>query len=98
MNLGNSLIAKTVLMRLSYQRSSTMNAKEGGFIGGFLVLGFAIFIVGFLAGLVTAFISVSTEPATLEFMIFVFGFMTGMAAVAIILAIVRSRKLTRHSS
>ena len=75
-----------------------MNAKEGGLIGGFLVLGFAIFIVGFLAGLVTAFISVSTEPATLEFMVFIFGFMTGMVAVAITLVIVRSRRVTRHSS
>jgi len=75
-----------------------MNQKEEGFLGGFLVLGFAILIVGFLAGLVTAFISVSMKPATLEFIIFVFGFVTGMVTVAIVLAIVRSRKLTRHSS
>jgi hypothetical protein len=34
----------------------------------------------------------------LEFMVFIFGFMTGMVAVAIILLIVRSRRLARHSS
>ena len=66
-------------------------------MGGFLVLGFAILIVGFLAGVVTAFVSVGMQPATLEFIIFVFGFVTGMVTVAIVLAIVRSRKLTRHS-
>jgi uncharacterized membrane protein YqaE (UPF0057 family) len=75
-----------------------MNLKEEGFLGGFLVLGFAIFIVGFLAGVVTAFISVSAESATLEFILFVFGFMTGMATVAILLVIVKWRKLTSHSS
>jgi hypothetical protein len=75
-----------------------MNPEKKGFLGGFLVLGFAIFIVGFLAGLVSAFISASTEPAALEFIVFIFGFMTGMVAVAIILVILRSRKLTRHSS
>jgi hypothetical protein len=72
-----------------------MYLKEEGFLGGFLVLGFAIFIVGFLAGVVTAFVSVSAEPATLEFIIFVFGFITGMVTVAILLAIIKSRKLTR---
>jgi hypothetical protein len=96
--LGNSLIAKTVLMRLSNRRSLKMNLKEEGFLGGFLVLGFAIFIVGFLAGVVTAFISVSAESVTLEFMVFVFGFMTGMVTVAILLVIVKSRRLARHSS
>jgi len=72
-----------------------MNPEKEGSLGGFLVLGFAIFIVGFLAGLVTAFVSASTEPATLEFIVFILGFAMGMVAVAIILVIRRSRKLTR---
>jgi hypothetical protein len=75
-----------------------MNPKEEGFLGGFLVLGFAIFIVGFLAGVVTAFISVSTEPATLTAIVFIFGFMTGLVTFAILRVIVKSRKSTRHSS
>jgi uncharacterized membrane protein YqaE (UPF0057 family) len=69
-----------------------MNLKEEGFLGGFLVLAFALFIVGFLAGVVTAFYSVSTEPATLTFLVFIFGFMTGLVAFAIVRVIVKSRK------
>ena len=75
-----------------------MNPKEEGFLGGFLVLGFAIFIVGFLAGVVTAFISISTEPATLTALVFIFGFMTGVVTFAILQAMIKSRKLTRHIS
>jgi hypothetical protein len=75
-----------------------MNLKEEGFLGGFIVLGFVIFIVGFLAGLVAAFITVSTESTTLAFLVFVFGFITGMVTVAITLVIVKLRELTRHSS
>ena len=60
------------------------------------MLGFVIFIVGFLAGVVAAFISVSTEPATLEFIVFVFGFMTGIVTVAILRVIVKSRELAGH--
>jgi hypothetical protein len=75
-----------------------MNLKEEGFLGGFLVLEFVIFIVGFLAGLVAAFISVSAEPTTLAFIVFIFGFMTGIVTVAVLRVIVKSRKLTRHSS
>jgi uncharacterized protein (DUF983 family) len=74
-----------------------MNLGEKGFLGGFLVLGFAIFIVGFLAGLVAAFISVSTEPTTLLFMVFVFGFMTGIVTIAILRVIIKSRKLASDS-
>ena len=75
-----------------------MNPKEEGFLGGFLVLGFAIFIVGFLAGVVAAFISVSTEPATLTALVFIFGLMTGVVTFAILQVIAKSRKLARHSS
>ena len=75
-----------------------MNQKEEGLLGGFLVLGFAIFIVGFLAGVVAAFVSVSAEPTTLELIIFVFGLMTGMVTLAIMLMIAKSRKFTRHAS
>jgi hypothetical protein len=73
-----------------------MNLKEGGFLGGFLVLGFVIFIVGFLAGMVTiAFIPVNAESTTGAFMVFIFGFITGMIAVALILVIVKLRELTK---
>ena len=76
-----------------------MGLKEEGFIGGFLVLGFVIFIVGFLAGMMAiAFIPVNTESTTLAFMVFIFGFITGMVTVALLLVIVKLRELTRRSS
>jgi len=73
-----------------------MNPKKEGFLGGFLVLGFAIFIVGFLAGVVAAFISISTEPVTLTALVFIFGFMTGVVTYAILQVVVKSRKSTRR--
>jgi uncharacterized protein (DUF983 family) len=75
-----------------------MNQKEEGFLGGVLVLGFALFIVGFLAGVVAAFVSISAEPAWLELIIFVFGLMTGIVALAIMQVIVKSRKFARRPS
>jgi ABC-type Co2+ transport system permease subunit len=74
-----------------------MNLREEGFLGGFLVLGFAIFIAGFLAGLVTAFISVSTEPTMLALIVFIFGFMTGIVTVAILRVIVKTRRSIERS-
>ena len=66
----------------------TVNLKKEGFLGGLLVLAFAIFIVGFLAGVVAAFVTVSTEPTTLAFLIFVFGFVTGIVTVVLLLLII----------
>jgi hypothetical protein len=71
-----------------------MNLKEG-FLGGLLVLAFAIFIVGFLAGVVTAFVTVSTEPTTLAFLIFILGFVTGIVTVILLLIIVRIRRIPK---
>jgi hypothetical protein len=70
-----------------------MNLKKEGFIGGFLVLGFVIFIVGFLAGMVTiAFIPVNAESTAGAFMVFIFGFITGMVTVALLLVIIKLRE------
>jgi hypothetical protein len=74
-----------------------MGVKEG-FIGGFLVLGFVIFIVGFLTGILAfALISVKPDSATLGFMIYVFGFLTGMVTVALVMIIVKLTELTKKS-
>jgi hypothetical protein len=68
-------------------------------LGGFLILGFAIFIVGFLAGMVVvSFIPVNAESTALALMVFVFGFMAGMVTVAILLVIVKLRELRKVSS
>jgi hypothetical protein len=74
-----------------------MNLKEEGFIGGFLVLGFVIFIVGFLTGMVAiAFIPVNAESITLAFMVFMFGFITGMVTLTLLLVIIRLRELSKR--
>jgi len=72
-----------------------MDVKEG-FIGGFLILGFVVFIVGFLTGMLAiALIPVRPDFTALGFMVFTFGFITGMVTIALLLVIV---KLTRKSS
>jgi len=72
---------------------------EKGFIGGFLVLGFVIFIAGFLTGMLAiALIPVGTDITTLGFMVFIFGFITGMVTIALVLVLVRLSELTRKSS
>jgi hypothetical protein len=79
-------------------REQKMSIKKG-FMGGFLVFGFAIFIVGFLTGMV-AFIMMPLSPnadAT-GFIIFVFGFITGMTTIALLLATLKLTRLTKTSS
>ncbi|PIU58917.1 hypothetical protein COS86_06970 [Candidatus Bathyarchaeota archaeon CG07_land_8_20_14_0_80_47_9] len=75
-----------------------MNLKEG-FIGGFLVLAFVIFIVGLLAGMVmVSFIPVKADITMLAFIVFVFGFIAGMVTVALLLTVVKLREFTRKTS
>lgn len=72
-----------------------MGIKEG-FMGGFLVFGFAIFIVGFLTGMV-AFVMMPLSPdadAT-GFIIFIFGFITGITTIALLLATVKLTQFTK---
>ena len=69
-----------------------------GFTSGFLVLGFVVFIVGFLAGaLAITLASVNFDSTALGFMVFIFGFITGMVTVALVLVIVKLGKLERES-
>jgi len=76
-----------------------MDIKEDGFIGGFLVLGFIIFIVGFLTGMFTiAFIPVNQDFAVLALMVLIFGFLTGMLTIALVLVILKLRELKRKPS
>jgi hypothetical protein len=75
-----------------------MDPKKEGFLGGFLVLGFAIFIVGFLTGaVVVEFIPINGDFTTLSFIVFILGFITGMITVTLSLIIVKFRELTKKS-
>jgi hypothetical protein len=72
--------------------------KEG-FAVGFLVLGFVIFIVGFLTGMLAfAMISVKPDMTALGFMIFTLGFVTGLLTIALLLVLMKLSKLTEKSS
>jgi hypothetical protein len=63
---------------------------EKGFLGGFLVLAFALFIAGILTGMLSfAVLHVTPDFATVGLMIFAFGFLLGMLAVALTLVVVR---------
>jgi hypothetical protein len=75
-----------------------MNIRKEGFIGGFLVLGFVIFVIGFLTGMLAiAFIPVKPDVTTLSLMVFIFGFITGIMTIALMLVIVNVRKLTEKN-
>jgi hypothetical protein len=74
-----------------------MDLKKG-FIGGFLVLGFVIFIVGFMTGMLTISLISAETDFTTTFMLFVLGFITGMLTIALVLVIMKLTELTRESS
>lgn len=74
-----------------------MSIKEG-FISSFLVLGFVIFMSGFLTGmLAVAFISIKEDIAVLGLMLFILGFITGTTTIALTLIILRLSELTKKS-
>lgn len=74
-----------------------MNVKEEGFLGGFLVLGFVIFIVGFLSGMLAiSFIPVNQDFAILAAVVLIFGFIAGALTIALLLVIAKLRQLARE--
>jgi len=69
------------------------------FMSGFLVLGFVIFIVGFLSGmLAVALIPVKPDFTALGFMVFVFGFITGTVIIALMVVMIKLNELSKKSS
>ena len=66
---------------------------EKGFLGGFFVLGFGLFIAGFLTGMLAlAVLNVSPDFATVGVLIFAVGFMVGMLTIALALMVVKLTK------
>jgi uncharacterized membrane protein YciS (DUF1049 family) len=71
---------------------------EKGFLGGFLILGFAIFIAGFLTGMLAfAVAQASSDLATLGLMIFALGFVAGILTVGLTYTFMRWRKKQRQN-
>lgn len=69
---------------------------ERSFLGGFLVLGFVIFVAGFLTGfLALAMVRVELDTTLLTFMWFLLGFVLGVLTIALALVIVRWNRLNK---
>jgi len=66
---------------------------EKGFVGGFLVLGFMVFVAGFLAGMLfLGMAHVSSDAATFGLLSFVLGLITGMVTITLVLVVIKVRK------
>jgi len=72
---------------------------KGGFMSGFLVLGFVIFIAGLLTGMLAiALMQVKPDFSALGFTVFTLGFVAGMVTITLVLVILKFVELTRKSS
>ncbi|MEM3458754.1 MAG: hypothetical protein QXN36_03905 [Candidatus Bathyarchaeia archaeon] len=68
-------------------------AREDGFIGGFLVLAFVVFIAGFLVGMLAIMvIPVSADTTMLGLLFFALGFVVGILAVGLVWVVFKRRK------
>jgi len=69
---------------------------EKGFLGDFLVLGFVIFIAGFLTGMLAiAVVSVSRDVMSVGVMLFALGFILGMLTIALTMVMIKLSKLQK---
>jgi membrane protein implicated in regulation of membrane protease activity len=72
--------------------------SENGFLTGFLILGFAIFIAGFLTGMLAlAVLGVSSDLTTLELMAFALGFVAGILTFGLTYTFMKWRKKQRQT-
>jgi hypothetical protein len=71
---------------------------EKGFLTGFLILGFAIFIAGFLTGMLAlSVLGVSSDLTTLGLMIFALGLVGGILLIALTFAFLKWSKKQRQT-
>ncbi len=71
---------------------------EKGFLSGFSILGLAIFIAGFLTGMLAlAVLGVSSDLTTLGLMIFALGLVVGVLLVGLTYIFLRWRKKQRQT-
>jgi hypothetical protein len=69
---------------------------EKGFLGGFLVLGFVIFVVGFLTGMLAlVVVSVGRDITSIGVMLFALGFILGMLTIALTMVMIKLSKLQK---
>jgi hypothetical protein len=68
-----------------------------GFIEGFLVMGFTIFIAGILTGMLAINLVGSKLDSFSLSMMFTLGFLAGMLTVSLALVYVKMRKLEKNT-
>ncbi len=72
---------------------------EEGFLAGFLVLAFVVFIFGFLVGMVAiAMIPIRSDYTLLGFMLFSLGFICAVVVIALFTVLIRLQEYTQRSS
>jgi sugar phosphate permease len=72
---------------------------DRSFVTGFLVLGFAIFIAGFITGMLAiAVLPLSSDATAVGFTFFLLGFVTGMLAIALTLATIKLTRVEKGSA
>ena len=65
-----------------------------GFMTSFFVLGFGVFVAGFLAGMLAlAIVPVSGDTAAVSSLLFALGFISGLLLSGIAIITIRLRKL-----
>lgn len=69
-----------------------------GFVEGFLVLGFAIFILGFLMGMLAIALTNVKMDSSILFIVFSAGLVAGVLMVALTLVSVKARSLEEPPS
>ncbi|MBS7621826.1 hypothetical protein KEJ32_06930, partial [Candidatus Bathyarchaeota archaeon] len=68
-----------------------------GFVKGFLVLGFAIFILGFLTGMLAIALTNIKMDSSILFIVFSAGLITGILIVALAIVSVKAKSLELSS-
>ncbi len=69
---------------------------EEGFLAGFLVLAFVVFIFGFIVGMVAiALITIRSDYTLLGFMLFSLGFICAVTVFALFTVLIRLREYTQ---
>ena len=77
--------------------SSVSTKPEEGFLSGFLVLAFVIFIFGFLVGMVAvAMIPVRSDYTFLGLTLFSLGFVCAIVAAALFMLLTRYRRVSKR--
>ncbi|MBX5328983.1 MAG: hypothetical protein QHH18_06325 [Candidatus Bathyarchaeota archaeon] len=72
--------------------------REDGFMGGFLVLSFVVFIAGFLVGMLAIMVMpVSVDMTMLGLLFLALGFVVGILAVGLVWLMFKRRKSAAKS-